>query len=99
MWSDIGQLYQFNESFIREFREKLNWYHICKHQKLSEDFMREFITKLWPLEIVKYQNVSLSFVKTMLEANGGAVSDYELSSMKNMLRTKGFTKDEIDQYL
>ncbi len=36
-------MYQkLSENFIREFKDKVNWYNISYSQKLSENFIREF---------------------------------------------------------
>jgi hypothetical protein len=32
---------KFTKEFIKEFRDKINWYHISWSQELSENFIRE----------------------------------------------------------
>ena len=32
----------FTEDFIREFADRVNWYHVSHFQRLSESFMEEF---------------------------------------------------------
>ncbi len=33
---------KLTEEFIREFKNKVNWYYIIIFQKLSKDFIKEF---------------------------------------------------------
>ena len=50
-----------SEDFIREFRDKIGWYHISRYQKLSENFIREFKYEVNWWYISKYQTLSQDF--------------------------------------
>ena len=54
-WSD-WEFYADNtltEDFIREFKDKVNWYFISEYQTLSEDFKEEFKKELRTLKEFK----------------------------------------------
>jgi len=49
-WDSISIYGKLSENFIREFKNKLNWYYISIYQTLSENFIREMQDKVsWPL--------------------------------------------------
>ena len=52
---------KLSESFIREFKNKVNWYWISMSQELSEDFIREFQDKVDWSRISIYQKLADSF--------------------------------------
>lgn len=37
--SYLAEYQYLSESFIKKYKDKLNWYLISKYQKLSEDFI------------------------------------------------------------
>ena len=48
---------------MREFKERVNWYHISTYQKLSEDFIREFKDNVDWHYISRYQKLSEDFIR------------------------------------
>lgn len=54
---------KLSESFLREFKDDLNWETICKYQQLSEQFMRENKDNLDWKSVSEYQNISYKFIK------------------------------------
>ena len=68
-WHSV-QLYSKNilsEDFIREFKDKVDWWYISKYQTLSEDFILEFREKIhWELLLNENKkcNLSKSFKET-----------------------------------
>ena len=64
-WEDF-ELYADNilfENFIREFKDKVDWYYISEYQKLSEDFIREFKDNVNWKFITKYQKLTKAFIR------------------------------------
>ena len=62
-WNYITLYQKLNESFIREFKDILNWYNISEYQKLSESFIREFKDNVKWDYISKYQKLSEKFIR------------------------------------
>ena len=64
-WGDL-EFYKKNklsEEFIREFKDKVDWWCISRYQELSEDFIREFKNRvIWKM-ISKYQTLSEEFIR------------------------------------
>ncbi len=52
-----------SESFIRKFKDKVNWWYVSMNQKLSESFIKEFKDKVNWYHISRYQNLSESFIR------------------------------------
>lgn len=51
------------EDFIREFKDKVDWYYISEYQNLSEDFIREHKDKVDWYNISMYQKLSEDFIR------------------------------------
>ena len=49
--------------YIRNNKDKVNWYYISKHLKLSEDFIREFQNRVNWYCISVYQQLSEDFIR------------------------------------
>jgi hypothetical protein len=62
-WSCISHSQKLSEEFIREFKDKVDWFHISQYQKLSEEFIREFKDKVDWSYISQYQKLSESFIR------------------------------------
>jgi hypothetical protein len=50
-------------SFIRDYKEYVNWYEISRKQKLLESFIREFKDKVDWRMISRYQKLSEDFIR------------------------------------
>ena len=61
-WRDVYQR-PLTEDFIREFKDKVDWYYISVYQNLSEDFIREFQDKVNWNAISEYQRLSEAFIR------------------------------------
>lgn len=62
--SELIWYYQVvSEDFIREFKDRVNWYYISMSQILSEDFIREFEDNVVWYNIRKYQILSREFLE------------------------------------
>ena len=59
---DIDYSKTLTEEFIRNNKNKINWFYISKDQKLNENFIREFQDKVYWKEISKYQKLSNKFL-------------------------------------
>ena len=74
---------KLSENFIREFKNRINWECISKHQKLSESFIREFQDKVNWNWISKHQKLSKSFIKEFnLEVNKTTNWNYISNNIK-----------------
>ena len=62
-WADISVDQKLSESFISEFKDKVNWLSISMYQKLSEPFIREFQDKVYWWYISKHQKLSNEFIE------------------------------------
>ncbi|HNW67143.1 MAG TPA: hypothetical protein PKO10_08080, partial [Aliarcobacter cryaerophilus] len=54
---------KLSEEFIKEFSDKVDWFHISINQKLSEEFIREFSDKIYWEYISEYQKLSEEFIR------------------------------------
>lgn len=64
--------------YIRENKDKVNWYYISKYQKLSEDFIREFQDKVDWDSISADQKLSEDFIREFEDrVNWGCLSEYQ----------------------
>ena len=62
IWFVICDCQRLSESFMRKYRENLDWERISERQILSENFIREFSDELdWSL-IFEHQKLSESFI-------------------------------------
>jgi hypothetical protein len=63
---DNKRSYQFKKSFIRKYRDLLDWYNISQYQILTEENIIEFseYVKWW--HISEYQKLSYDFIKNNL---------------------------------
>jgi hypothetical protein len=76
-----------SKDFIREFKDKVDWYYISRHQKLSEDFIREFKDKIDWENISEYQKLSEGFIREFKDqVNWNQISAYQKLS-------EGFRKE------
>jgi hypothetical protein len=57
---------KLSEDFIREFKDRVDWYYISKCQKLSESFIREFQDKVDWDNILVYQKLFEEFKKEFI---------------------------------
>ena len=81
-WSIISISQIFSDSLkielIREFKDKIDWYHISKHQKLSENFIREFKNEVNWCRISKCQELSEEFIREFKDKiDWGEISRYQ----------------------
>ena len=62
-WGDYDFYYEnkLTEDFIREFKDKVDWFYISLSQELSEKFIKEFQDKVNWEYISEYQELSGSF--------------------------------------
>ena len=62
-WFEISAYYILSEDFIREFKDKVEWWNICLNRTiLSENFSREFQDKIDWYYISCTQNLSKLFI-------------------------------------
>ena len=64
VWTRISQII-LSEDFIREFKDKVDWYWISIRQTLSEPFIKEFKDKVDWEEITEYQTLSENYIKEL----------------------------------
>jgi len=57
-WIEISKYQYLTEDFIREFKDKVDWWYISYYQELSEPFIREFKDKVDWWYISYYQKLS-----------------------------------------
>jgi len=91
---------KLSEDFIREFKDKLNWYRISRYQKLSEDFIREFKNKVNWCEISACQKLSPKFITEFKnEVDWAEISTYQKLSENFIFRFRNYVDwDCISQY-
>jgi hypothetical protein len=62
-WAWICCNIKLSESFLIEFKDSINFYHISRHQVLSENFIRRFDTQLNWFWITNKQKLSEGFIR------------------------------------
>lgn len=70
--------YLMNDTFIKEFKDELNWEYISKHCKLYEAFIEKYKNDINWDSIVKYQDLSEDFIekhKKLIDWN--YISEYQ----------------------
>jgi len=88
-WDHIIIVLKPTELFIREFRNKLNWYYVSKYQILSEAFIDEFNEHIY-WEILYYKGIySNNFIdKYSTKLNWDKLSRY-IDLSENFMDTYG----------
>jgi hypothetical protein len=66
-WSWISEYQKLSESFIEEFKDKVDWLYISRCQILSEPFIEKYKEKLERNYISQYQKLSESFILNNIE--------------------------------
>ena len=62
MWRVSTQYQVLSEDLIRDFKNRVDWFHISHSQQLSEDFIREFADLIhWP-ELICNDNISIDVI-------------------------------------
>lgn len=79
---------KLSESFIEEFKDKVNWNYIGFYQKLSEEFIKRNIDKLDLCVISAYQKLSEPFIKEFADK----------VSWKNISYCQKLSKDFIREF-
>lgn len=62
-WRYVSMTKGLTESFIYEFRDKVDWKFISIHQILSHEFIRRFSDKVHWLCISKHQTLTEDFIR------------------------------------
>ena len=61
-WGCISVEKKLSLSFIREFKDKINWFHVSLVSNLSETFIKEFKNKVNWYWITRHQKLSEQFI-------------------------------------
>lgn len=110
-WSLISRKEMIlNDVFISKFHHKLDWFDLCKYQKLSEEFIDKYADKVnWP-NITKYQVLSepfieshldkleLNFICTYQKLSDDFLAKFDKIDWKHVSRHKAMSLDFIKKY-
>ena len=86
--------------FIKEFKNKLNWFQGSKFLKLNENLIEEFSKKVNWYRIFKYQNINFS--KKFILKNLNKFDNYNIHYIKpmpNYIYDYGNSDQEINELL
>lgn len=89
-WTDLSFLH-LPEEFIREFRDKVNWYSVSRYSDLSESFIEECKNYVDWMNISRYQKLSEKFIaKFKNKVNWTEISISQSLSEKFIGRFKNY---------
>jgi hypothetical protein len=92
---DIEFYPTLSKDFIREFKDKVDWYYISRYQELSEDFVRKFKDEVDWVYISIHQKLSENFIREFRDkVNWTNISEHQKLSEDFIQEFK----DRVDWY-
>jgi hypothetical protein len=98
IWTIVTITQKLSIKFIKEFKNKLNWYKGSKFLKLNEDLIEEFSKKINWYQIFKYQKINFS--KKFILKNLNKFDNYNIHHINpqpNYIFDYGNSEEEINE--